>query len=365
MSRLLLAAVLTLSSLAFAQTPDEVAAWLRGIGAKVNSQAPTPELIAKAYSVSFDGKEKLVVADLARLKGIPKLREVGFTNKLATDEAVAAVVKAVPNLETIKIHYSGITDASFVELAKLPKLKEIVAFDTAITAAAMVSISKLASLQRIDVSNTKIGDEGLEALKGSNLTNLWFNGMKGVTRKGVAAIAAMPRLTNLVLQFAEINAEVEELTKSKTLKELTLMSSKVDDAGGVHLGKIKTLQNLFLWNTKMTDKTMDAISGLPLKVLYVTNTPITDAGMKSLSKIKTLETLWFDRTAVGDAGVAHFANHPKLRWFAADESKVTDAVVATLVTIPGMATFSARKTALTDAATKKLLEKFPKGRFSK
>lgn len=48
-----------------------------------------------------------------------------------------------------------------------------------------------------------------------------------------------------------------------------------------------------------------------------------------------------------------------------DESKVTDAVVATLVTIPGMATFSARKTALTDAATKKLLEKFPKGRFSK
>ena len=364
MHRHLLVAALTLSSVVFAQTPDEVAAWLRGIGAKVNSQAPTPELIGKAYSVSFDGKEKLVVADLAKLKGIAKLREVSFSNKLATDEAVAEVVKAVPNLEAIKIHYSGITDASFVELAKLSKLKEIVAFDTGITAAALTSIAKLSTLQRLDISNTKVGDDGLEAIKGMNITNLWFNSMKGVTKKGMAAIAAMPKLTNLVIQFAEINGEVEELTKSKTLKELTIMSSKVDDVGGVHLGKIKTLENLFLWSTKVTDKTLEAISGLPLKVLYVSNTPVTDVGMKSLSKIKTLETLWFDRTAVGDAGVAHFAKHASIRWFAADESKVTDGVVASLVTLPALQTFSARKTSVTEAGTKQLTEKFPKGRFS-
>lgn len=364
--RLVLTAVLTLSSLCFAQSPAEVAEWLKSIGAKVNSQAPTPELVAKASSVSFDGpKDKTLPADLVKLKGIPGLREVSFSNKIATDVMVAELVKAVPNLETVKIHYSGITDASFVELAKLPKLKEIVAFDTPITAAAMVAINKLPALQRLDISNTNIGDEGLEALKATPISNLWFNGMKGVTKKGMAAIAAMPKLSNLVLQGAEINAEVEELAKSKTLKSLTVMSSKVDEVGGVQLGKIKTLESLFVWSTSVGDKTMEAISGLPLQTLYVSKTAVTDAGMKSLAKIKTLETLWCDRTEIGDKGVAHFAKHPKLHWLQGDETKVTDAVTTTLLTLPELNSFSARRTTVTDAAIAKLTEKFPKGRFSK
>lgn len=365
--RALLVAALITSFTAFAQSPAELAEWVRGLNGKINSQAPTPELVAKAYSVSFDSaKDKVPPDQLAKLKGFAQLREVGLGNKAASDEGVAAIVKAVPTLETLNVSFSkNITDAAFVEIAKLSKLKELKAIDTAITPAAMKSIAGLKDLKRLDISKTKIGDEGLEAIKGMGIANLWFNDMRGVTKTGMAAIAAMPELTNLVLQFADINAEVEELAKSKKLKDVTFMSSKLDDAGGVQLAKVKTLENLFLWSTKVTDKTMEAISTLNLKVLYVSNTPVTDAGLKSLAKIKSLETVWVDRTGITDVGINAFAAHPKLRWIAADETKVTDACVPTLVALPAFATFSARKTAFTDAGIGKLKEKFPKGHFSK
>ena len=362
------AVVLSLSTASFAQSPEEVASWLRSIGGKFNSSTePTAELVLKSNSVTLDGvaKDKLVPAELAKLKGIPGLTRVGLGNKAGSDAAVAELVKAVPNLEYLNLGYSSCTDKAFVEIAKLTKLRELKAMELPITSAAMVSIAKLPNLQQLDVSKTAIGDDGLEALKGSPLTNLWFNTMKGVTKKGVAAIAAMPKLTNLVVQFAEINAEVEELGKSKTLKEITFMNSTLDDVGGVQLAKIKTLENLFLWSTKVTDKTMEALSGLPLKVLYISNTAVTDAGLKPLGQVKTLETLWIDRTAIGDKGVAFLANHPALRWLKADETKVTDACVASLVTMPKLGSFDARKTTLSDGAVATLKAKFPKGRFSK
>lgn len=358
-------AVFLFAAPAWAQSPAELVEWLRGVGAKVNSQAPTPELLARVQSVSFDGvKQPVPAGELGKLKALKGLKEVGLGNKAGTDAAVAELVKAVPDLERLNVSNSTVTDAAFVELAKLGKLKELSAFGTPITAAALKSIARL-PLRRLDISKTAVGDEGLEALKDSSIENLWFNNMKGVTKKGVAALAAMPKLTNLVLQFAELNGEVEELAKSKSLKELTMMSSKLDDVGGVALGKVTTLQNLFLWNTAITDKTVEAISALPLKVLYLDDTKVTDAALESLAKVKTLEVLWIDKTAIGDAGLAHLAGHPTLNWIRAEESKVTDGCVATLVTLPKLASFGARKTAFTDAGVGKLKEKFPKGRFSR
>ena len=73
-----------------------------------------------------------------------------------------------------------------------------------------VLLAGLNGLQTLDVSSTAIGDAVLEAVKGlPALGSLWFNSMKGVTRKGMAAIAAMPALRMLVIQFAEINEEVD------------------------------------------------------------------------------------------------------------------------------------------------------------
>lgn len=357
-----------LATPAFAQSPEEVASWMRSIGAKFNSSTePTAELVLKSNSVTLDGvaKDKLVPADLAKLKGIPKLTRVGLGNKAGSDAAVAELVKAVPNLEYLNLGFSQVTDKAFPDIAKLSKLRELKLMDLPITSAAMVSIAKLPALQQLDVSKTAIGDEGLEALKDSPITNLWFNTMKGVTKKGVAAMAAMPRLTNLVLQFAQINGEVEELAKSKTLKDITFMSSTLDDVGGVQLAKIKTLESLFLWSTKVTDKTMEALAGLPLKTLYVSSTPITDAGLKPLAKIKTLETLWIDRTAISDKGLANLANHPTLRWVKADETKLTDACVATLLTMPALNSFDGRKTGVSEAGVGQLKAKVPKGHFSR
>jgi hypothetical protein len=346
---------------AAAQTPAEIASWLQTLGAEVNSQKPTPELVAKAYSVDFGHAKGLVTADLAKLKGISGLREVDLDKDSATDANVAELARQVPNLKTLKL-WANVTDPAMADVAKFTGLEELSLQGSKVTDAGMANVAKCPKLARLTLSKTAVTENGLEALKGLGLTNLVFDGLPG-TKKAMAALAAMPKLKVLQAQFATVNDELGELAKAPALQELTLMATaNLDDVGGAHLGKIKTLERLFIWNTRVTDKTMAALSGLPLKTLYVSRTGLTDEGMKSLAKIKTLETLWIEETAVGDKGVAAFAKHPKLRWLKADKTKITDACVDTLVTLAELDTLQAPKAGITEAGEKKLKEKFPKAR---
>lgn len=362
MSLRLMSVALLIATGAQAQTAAEIADWLRAANAKVNSQAPTPELVAKAYAVDFSqSKEKLVTADLAKLKGISGLREVNLGQAAGTDANVAEVVKAVPNLQTLKLFFSPVTDGAFEHIGKLSNLQELALNNCKVTDAAMVHLAKLPKLARLTLTKTAVTEAGLETLKGAPIVSLVFDDLVA-TRKGMAAIAAMPKLDTLQLQFAKVDAEFAELEKTKTLKELTVMASTMTDVGAASLGKIKTLERLFIWDTRTTDKAMASISGLPLKVLYVDKTGITDAGMKSLAKISTLETLWLNRTAVTDKGLAALAKHPTLRWVQADETKVTDKAAETAITINNLDSFSVRKTGFTEAGEKKIKEKLPKAR---
>ncbi|MFT3706087.1 MAG: hypothetical protein QM817_00335 [Archangium sp.] len=346
---------------AAAQSPAEIATWLQNIGGEVNSQKATPELVAKAYSVDFGRAKGLVTADLAKLKGISGLREVTLDKESATDANVAELAKQVPGLKTLKL-WGNVTDAAMADVAKFTALEELSLQGSKVTDAGMANVAKCPKLARLTLSKTAVTENGLESLKGAGLTNLVFDGLAG-TKKAMAAIASMPKLKVLQLQFATTNDEVGELAKAPALQEITLMASpNFDDVGGAHLGKIKTLERLFIWNTKVTDKTMEAISGLPLKTLYVSRTALTDKGMASLAKIKTLETLWIEKTEVGDKGVAAFAKHPKLRWLKADETKITDGCVTTLVTLAEFDSLQAPKAGITEAGEKKLKEKFPKAR---
>ncbi len=351
-----------------AATPQESADWLKAIGAKIQYKEPTADLVLKGTDVDFNSVavDKLVPADLAKLSAMVKLERVGFGNKAGTDANVAALVAAVPKIKALAVHNSAVTDAAFVEIAKLSQLTELTMFSTKVTPAAMASVAKLSNLKNLDVSSTAIGDTGLAAIKGLGLTTLSFNNMKGVTRAGMESIAALPKLDVLHLQFAEIDAELEALTKSKTLTLLALMKSKVTDVGAKSLGKITSLTELYLWKTEITDATLAALTGLTkLRVLYVSETKVTDAGMASVAKLGALETLWLDRTNVGDVGAGALAAHPKLKWFKADESKLTDAGVDKLLKIATLQTIEAKKTGVTDAGMAKFKAERPKGRFTK
>lgn len=361
-----LAALATSSRPASAATPEEVAARLKSLGALLDHKPPTPELVKSATTASFDGvKGGVAPPDLAVLSALPKLTKVGLGNGAGTDANVAALVAAVPRLRQLSVHNSTITDAALAHIMMLSELEELVAFSTSITAAGMTMVAKLSNLDRLDVSGTAIGDAGLLALRGSGLSELTFNNMRGVTRAGLEHIAALRNLKSLVLQFAAIDVEIGGLAGAKSLDSLTLMASKLTDAGGVELAKLTQLTKLYLWSTKITDKTIAALAPLTkLTTLYVSNTGVTDACVPKLTKLTALEVLWADRTALGDA-VAQLGTLPKLRWLKLDDTKVTDAAVDGLVGAPALTTLDLRKTSVSDAAVARFKAAHPKARVSK
>ena len=212
-------AVMAVAAPTAAQTPQEAADWLKGLGIKLNYKDATPELVLEATAVDFNGLARdktLDPADLAKLKAFPKLIEVGLGNRAGNDQTVAALVKATPKLERLSVHNSAITDAALADIGTLSELFELKMFLTKTTNAGAAHLAKLAKLTNLDISSTGIGDAGLESIRRvPALRSLWFNSMKGVTRKGMAAIAAMPALRNLVLQSAEINEEIGRASVGK------------------------------------------------------------------------------------------------------------------------------------------------------
>ncbi|MGE0421184.1 MAG: hypothetical protein AB7O88_02910, partial [Reyranellaceae bacterium] len=188
----MMAAAVALCGPAMAQTPQDAAEWLKGLGIKLNSKEATPELVEKATRVDFGSLARdktLVAADLDKLKAFPRLADVSLGNRAGSDQAVTALVKAVPHLHRVSVHNSAITDAALAEIAKLGDLTSLTLFRTKITAAGMAHVARIKTLKNLDVSSSSIGDDGLEAIKGlPALRSLSFNSMKGVTRKGMAAI---------------------------------------------------------------------------------------------------------------------------------------------------------------------------------
>ncbi len=65
------------------------------------------------------------------------------------------------------------------------------------------------------------------------------------------------------------------------------------------------LEELVLWNTRITDRGLEQLELLTaLKVLAGEGTCITDAGLDHLTKLKRLEHLDLDFTSVTDSGIS-------------------------------------------------------------
>ena len=89
-----------------------------------------------------------------------------------------------------------------------------------------------------------------------------------------------------------------------TVVDLWLFSSRVTDAGLVHLKGLTNLEKMHLWDTAITDAGLVHLKGLTnLAHLSLTTTKVTDAGLVHLKGLTKLGWLDLADTKVTDAGV--------------------------------------------------------------
>jgi Leucine-rich repeat (LRR) protein len=136
-------------------------------------------------------------------------------------------------------------------------------------------------LQIVNLSDTDIGDEGLDNL--ANVEVLDLSGTK-VTNEGLKAFQHAPRMISLDVRRTAVSS-IENLSGAPRLKRIDLDATKITDDGLKPAGSFPALDALGLTDTKITDAGLKHLkSASKLTVLGLRRTQVTDAGIAELKQ---------------------------------------------------------------------------------
>lgn len=196
---------------------------------------------------------------------MPALEELNLDSCLAGDAAISHLASnnVLPNLASLDLADSDVTDLGMVHIAQFRNLKRLSLFYCSISNGGLRHISKLACLEVLNLDSREIGDEGL-----------WH-------------------LRNL-----------------RQLKSLDIFSGRITDVGCSHIAKIKSLESLELCGGGVTDfgctmlATLHNLTSLNLSQ----NERITNRGAVTLAALSSLRALNLSNTRVNGAALGYFSD---------------------------------------------------------
>lgn len=125
------------------------------------------------------------------------------------------------------------------------------------------------------------------------------------------------------------------LVNAPKLLNLRLPSTAVSTLDGIE--KLKTLEELDLTDTKVNDDSLDHLAALSkLRTLNLTSTFITNAAFPKLARIPKLEHLILDRTNVSGVGSSSLRRVKKLTWVGMNYSNATIKGIAEIAQLPAI-----------------------------
>jgi hypothetical protein len=161
----------------------------------------------------------------------------GIILPTATDDDLS-YLRAFPNLNSVNLQQSGITDAGLRHLSGLDKVTRLCLTSTNITGAGLKHLIGMKSLDSLSLDNTDITDAGLEQIV--RFENLQFLdlGNTAISDRSLSSIGQLKGLVNLFLEHTKVtDAGLRHLEKLPVLGQLELAGTKVTQLGKDRLAK--------------------------------------------------------------------------------------------------------------------------------
>ena len=181
-------------------------------------------------------------------------------------------------IESVALDSDGNAIVAIVEGDRVPDVNS-----------AITRLSRTKTLRSLTVTHARIEGKLLSALK--NLRNL---------RKLC--------LWDCTLVEKDL-AALKDLT---FIEELDLSGTSLKDVAMVYVKPLTNLHTLSLDRTKLNGSGFSNLESLPLRVLHIAITPITDDSLQAIGRIKTLQELDLHDTTVSDEGIKHLCNLTRL-----------------------------------------------------
>jgi Leucine-rich repeat (LRR) protein len=173
-------------------------------------------------------------------------------------------------------------------------------------------LQRLPSLSYLDLSLTRITDQGMQDLKnlpGITDLNLYF--AEYVTDEGLAAIKDWKKLKRLNLHGTKISdTTLEHISGIATLESLDIGSANVTDVGVERLVALRNLKELTMGGNGLGDAGLQALRQIPSLTYLdlggrqgtdsnIWAISISDVGLDAVLTLKELRELRFSCTSIG------------------------------------------------------------------
>ena len=223
----------------------------------------------KSLELCYSGVKDVHICKLLNLSA---LEELNLDSCLISDTAIAHLAdrNVVPNLTSLDLADTPVTDIAMAKIAKFTKLTRLSLFYCNISNGGLRHIAELTDLEVLNLDSRDISDEGLSHLR--KLTKLKFLDIFSgrITDSGCAHIARL-----------------------KTLESLELCGGGVGDLGCTLLATLDNLTSLNLsQNERITNRGAAALAALMnLKALNLSNTSVNSAALKFFGGLLQLQSL--------------------------------------------------------------------------
>lgn len=215
-------------------------------------------------------------------------------------------LQRLPDLQSLVLTRTGITDAQLAELPVWPGLRRIVLTGNPVTDAGLGHLRKYVHLRELVLSFTHLTDPGLkELLCWRELEGLWLNGTQ-ISDAGVSQLASL-----------------------RQLRKLGLRETAITDVGLQSLATVQTLEELDVSDTRIKGACLKTIASLPrLRRLILNGTSVDEESLAVLGQCASLEELSLARTWMSDRGLAVLASLPNLKRLDLRGSRVSSRAAA-------------------------------------
>jgi len=280
--------------------------------------------------------------ELAYLSELPSLEFLHIGGPMVTDDKMVHIGK-VTSLTQLSLtgsdvgiglaHLKGLKSLGYLNLdgnsnydideglshlADLTKMRELILQNTYLSDEGLAYIKGMAKLEELDLRNTRIGDVGLKNLRG--LTELKKLNLRKnpatdeITDAGIAYLKDLKSLEELILPYTGLtDVSLSGLVGLDSLKKLEAYGDGISDKGMAELAKLKSLEELGLRSDNITDAGMVTLSGFAgLKSLELNDCNITDAGLAHISKLKKLKRISITKTQITGEGLVVLKELPLL-----------------------------------------------------
>ncbi|KAG5495888.1 hypothetical protein JIQ42_02765 [Leishmania sp. Namibia] len=235
-----------------------------------------------------------LVSDVNCLGQSQSLVYLNLATTHVTSEGIAGLSR-LRTLEQLMLRNNSIRDVSF--LAEARSLKTLSLQSTLVDSAGLKGFGGLQTLQDLSLAHTRVTN----VTELQHCRNLWRLDLQGslVNQAGIVGLEGLPKLRVLLLSHTDVDS-LELILKSASLQQLEVKFSRVNGASpffGVPKGS--ALTDVTLTHCDVSDVN-DLGSCKELRLLNMWSSKVTSEGIAGLCEAKSLQEVDLAETAVTD-----------------------------------------------------------------